>query len=180
MEKKYANMQTKRIVITGPESTGKSELTKKLAYYFSMPFIHEIAREYVENLNRKYTKNDVIEIAKLQIEKEETLVAQNPEYLFIDTDLIITKIWLLHVYGDYPKWIDEKLKSTPRYCHLLCYYDLEWVYDPVRENSNLREYFFSIYMNEIEKLKLNYYVIKGHGDVRWKSAINIIENDYMM
>lgn len=176
MEKNYGAMQTKRIVITGPESTGKSELTKKLGEHFKMPYINEIARDYIENLNRNYTKNDVIQIAKLQVEEENKLLKQNPEYLFIDTDLIITKIWLIHVYGNYPKWIDEKLITTTRFCHLLCYYDLEWVYDPVRENSNLREFLFDKYKSQIEQLKIPYKVIKGRDDYRLKSAVEFIGN----
>lgn len=166
---------TKTVVITGPESTGKSTLTKQLGDYFNMPYILEIARNYVQNLDRKYNKSDVIEIAKLQIITEQEILRQKPEFVFIDTDLIITKIWLQHVYNDYPTWVDEYLQKTPRHCHLLCYFDLEWKSDPVRENPDLREYLFNKYKAEVEKLSINYHIIKGKNKERLNSALRFLQ-----
>ena len=168
--------KTKKIVLTGPESVGKSTLTKQLADHFKMPFIDEIARTYIENLNRPYTKNDVLEIAKMQIEAEQNIIKQKPELVFIDTDLIITKIWLLHVYNDYPAWIDKELKLNPAFLHLLCYYDLPWQFDPVRENPEIRPYLFEKYQEEIEKLNLKSGIVKGVGETRFLNAVKIVQN----
>jgi nicotinamide riboside kinase len=175
MEKNNGKMSTRKIVITGPESTGKTLLTKQLAEHFSMPFISEIARDYVENLGRKYTKSDILKIAKLQIEAEEKILQQKPEYVFLDTDLVITKIWLLHLYGNSPKWIDRHLKENPAFYYLLCYYDIDWQYDPVRENPNIREHLYRKYKQEIERLSINYSIIKGNGEQRFKNAIKALD-----
>ncbi|MDR2009111.1 MAG: ATP-binding protein [Bacteroidales bacterium] len=166
----------KKIVLTGPESTGKSTLTKKLAEHFSVPYIAEIARDYVEELTRPYTKNDVIEIAKMQIDAEKKITEHFSEFIFLDTDLIITKIWLQHLYNDYPKWIDNWLKEEPAFLHLLCYYDLPWEFDPVRENSEMRPYFFNKYLEEIKKINTNYGIIKGQGEKRFENALKIVNN----
>ncbi len=52
MEKRFemgaVNFQKRIIVITGAESTGKSTLAENLAGHFSVPYIPEIAREYIE------------------------------------------------------------------------------------------------------------------------------------
>lgn len=177
MEKKHAIMiGTKRIILTGPESTGKSVLTRKLGEFFGMPVIPEIARSYIQNLGRPYNKLDVLEIAKIQVETEREILRQKPEMLFVDTDLIVTKIWLLHVYKYCPVWIDVELNDNRPFLHLLCYYDLPWVYDPLRENPDIREYLFDLYRKEIEILGLNYNIVRGLGDERFSNALNFIES----
>ncbi len=68
MEKRFKintlKSKTKIIVITGAESTGKSTLTEALAKHFNVPYIPEIAREYIEKLPHKYNYRDVEIIAK--------------------------------------------------------------------------------------------------------------------
>jgi NadR type nicotinamide-nucleotide adenylyltransferase len=173
MEKKY-EMQ-KRVVVIGPESTGKSTLCMNLALHYKTKWLPEYARTYIENLNRPYTNVDVLHIAKKQIELEKELAKEN-QLIFIDTDLIITKVWLLHVYKTCPKWIDDAIKNTPRTLYLLCYHDLPWEFDPVRENPQLRDYFFEWYKKEIEALNIPYIVVKGEGDMRLKDCIQKISN----
>ncbi|RLD81558.1 MAG: ATPase, partial [Bacteroidetes bacterium] len=62
--------KAKRIIITGPESTGKSTLSKQLANYYQTIYLPEYARTYIENLNRHYNYNDLVKIAKMQIKLE--------------------------------------------------------------------------------------------------------------
>jgi len=166
--------KTKKIVLTGPESVGKSTLTLQLGKYFNVPFGKELARDYIEKLNCNYTKNDVLDIASLQIEQEQKLMKSNAKFVVFDTDLIITKIWLLHVYGDCPSWINKYLEGNLADLHLLCYYDIVWKYDPVRENANIRPKLFDLYKNEIEKLSIPYAVVNGIGDERFVKAKNAI------
>ena len=171
MEKTFAMHH--RIVITGPESTGKTTLCQNLAAHYNTQWLPEYARIYIENLKRPYLQDDVLHIAKKQIELEEELAKSN-QNIFIDTDLIITKVWLLHLYGTAPDWIDEWLKNAPRSLYLICYPDLPWEFDPVRENPQLRDYFFEWYKKEIEALKIPYIVVKGEGEIRIKSCIEKI------
>lgn len=167
--------RTIKIVISGAESSGKSTLTKQLAEHYDMPYIAEIQREYVENLGREYTFQDVEKIAHLQIETEKKLVALNPEMLFIDVDLINTKYWFSDVYNQVPEWIEKEIESNKPSLHLLCYYDLPWVYDPVRENGHRREYFYNLYKSEIERLGIPFGIVTGTGEERLQNAIKIIE-----
>ncbi len=164
----------KRVVLIGPESTGKSVLTKTLADYFNEPFVSEVAREYVEKLNRTYIYQDVETIAKMQIEAENKALKLSKEWLFIDTDLLITKVWFLHVYGKYPKWLDKAIIKAPRYLYLLCNFDLPWVADPVRENPDKREFFFNWYKREIELYKYDYVIINGQHENRLRNALKAL------
>ena len=59
-----------RIAITGPESTGKTNLAEALALHYNTVWVPEYAREYIANLNRKYTLNDILTIAKRQVISE--------------------------------------------------------------------------------------------------------------
>ncbi|MGQ9846784.1 MAG: AAA family ATPase [Bacteroidales bacterium] len=163
-------------VIIGPESTGKTSLCQALAKYFDGIWIAEYAREYIEKLNRPYTYEDVIHIAKKQIEIEESF-STDKKFVFIDTDVIITKIWLQHVYKNYPIWIDDFLKRAYRKAYLLTYYDLPWEFDPVRENPHLREYLFNWYENELKALNAKYFIIKGKNEQRVKNAINYLNQN---
>lgn len=163
-----------RIAIIGPESTGKSTLTKQLAEHFNDEWIPEYAREYVENLSNPYTYNDVIHIAETQLSQEQESVKKAKKILFLDTDLIITKIWLQVVYGNYPEWIDLEIQKAKRDLYLLCYHDLPWIDDPVRENPHLRNELFEAYKNEVIKNNFTYFVVKGKGDIRLNNAINEI------
>ncbi|MFW6043051.1 MAG: AAA family ATPase, partial [Marinilabiliaceae bacterium] len=54
-------------VLTGPESTGKSDLSVRLSEHFNGLVVKEYARQYVENLSGHYTFEDVEFIARQQI-----------------------------------------------------------------------------------------------------------------
>ncbi len=165
----------KKISIIGAESTGKSTLAKTLASYFNSQYIPEYAREYINNLNRKYNYNDLIIIAKKQIELEKNY--SNNKFIFLDTDLIITKIWFLEVFKKTPKWIDKEILGNKADFYLLCNNDIKWIPDPVRENGGeRRDYLFNLYENELIKINASYKIIKGKGNERFENAKKTVQN----
>ena len=165
----------KRIVITGPESTGKSYLTKALAEHFKGNYVKEFAREYINGLNRPYKENDLIEIAKGQIAKEEEQAKIAKEYLFCDTDLTVIDIWSQEKFGRTDPWIKEQLQKRAYHLYLLCDIDLEWEEDPQRENPNDREYLLNLYHESLKKRKIKYEMVSGQGEERIQNAVQIIE-----
>jgi len=84
----------KRIAITGPESTGKSFLAEKLEQHYHTMWVPEFARVYLDHLDRNYTYQDILFIAKSQMEIEHALTERAKGFLFCDTELIVTKVWL--------------------------------------------------------------------------------------
>ena len=165
----------KRIVITGPESTGKSYLTKALAKHFKGEYVEEFAREYINHINRPYNENDLLEIAKGQIAKEDEQVKIAQEYLFCDTDLTVIDIWSQEKFGRTDPWIKEQFQKRAYHLYLLCDIDLEWQEDPQRENPNNREYLLNLYRESLEKRNIKYYMISGQGEERINNAVQIIE-----
>ena len=145
-----------KVIVTGPESSGKTTLCKALSKHFNLPFLKEYARGYLNELERKYKKDDLLKIAKGQLNSE-----ANTELL--DTDLITIKIWSKYKYGNCDKWIldeIEKQKSEKRF-YLLCKPDIPWETDPKRENPNDREEFFEIYKKELGNLGHNYFMLEA-------------------
>ena len=165
-----------KIVLTGAESTGKTTLSKQLAEHYNTTWIPEFAREYIENMNRPYNYNDIVYIAQKQIKLVSEYEKKANKFLFIDTYLIITKIWFLWRFKKYPKWLDKYLSSGNIDLYLLCYNDLPWVPDPVRENPGKnRDKLYRDYLHEILFLKKRYEIIKGKGQERLLNAIQAID-----
>ncbi|WP_439185008.1 AAA family ATPase [Carboxylicivirga taeanensis] len=164
------------IVFTGPESTAKSTLSKQVSAAFDGMWIPEHAREYVEQLNRPYTYEDVIAIARQQIEAYEAAMRSGKSVVVFDTFLIITKVWFTEVYQKVPDWFESKLKDLKVDLHLLCYPDIRWVADGVRENEHKRNYLYEQYKFELENYGLAYQVVKGEGDERICQAISYVNN----
>ena len=166
-----------RIAVVGPESTGKSDLSKKLAKHYGSPWVEEYARSYVEQLTRHYTFDDVCAIARHQIECELVYEKEQPEpFVFFDTDLIITKVWFDYCFQQVPDFVNERLKTGFFDLYLLCEPDLPWQADPVREHGDDRDYFYDRYKSEIEQLGKPYVYIHGRGDVRLMNAVKQIDN----
>ncbi len=144
-----------KIILTGPECSGKTTLCKKLAKHFNLPFNQEYAREYLSKLNRNYVKSDLLNIAKKQLHSEK-------HKLLLDTDLLTIKVWSEFKYNTCHKWIINTIKkqqSQSRF-YLLCKGDIDWKNDPLRENPHNREKIFNLYETELITLQHQYYIIE--------------------
>ena len=166
----------KRISITGPESTGKSELAEQLAKHFNTMWVEEYAREYLNSIGRPYNYADILEIAKKQFNNEFELLPRASDYLFCDTDLIVTKIWCDVKFDKCHEWIEENILKHKHDLYLLCDIDLPWADDPLREHPDKRKYLFDLYLKELKQKKLPYEIVSGIGNDRLQNAIKIILN----
>jgi len=179
MEKRFTKAISKspiRIVITGPESTGKSTLAEQLADHYKTAFIPEYARSYIERLGRTYVYEDIEHIAKHQVQDIELYKPLANHILFLDTFLIITKVWFNVVYKKHPEWLDQSIKESDIDLFLLCNTDLPWKPDLVRENGGeMREHLFRMYQQELEHYEFNYRIVTGFGESRLANAITFID-----
>ncbi|MEP7169774.1 MAG: ATP-binding protein [Bacteroidota bacterium] len=165
----------KRIALIGPESSGKTTLCQQLAAHYKTLWIPEYARGYMEKLNRKYTIEDILFTVEEQLKTEERLLQKANNFLFVDTEFIIAKIWCEDVFGFCPDWISEKIEVNKYDLYLLTKPDLPWEQDAVRKNPNRRNYFYDLYLKEIETRKFNREIISGNGEERFRNALNAVE-----
>ncbi|MDD4993663.1 MAG: ATP-binding protein [Paludibacter sp.] len=171
-----------KIAILGPESTGKTALAKALAEYYNAPWVPEYAREYVEGLTVPYTFDDVCRIAGQQIEHEKQFKnssTEKAEFVFFDTDLIITKVWFEYRFGSVPEFVTRWMADNKFDLYLLCAPDLPWEADPVREHGTDREFFFEWYKREIEQTEKPYVIVTGIGPDRLQNAVQAIQNQQL-
>jgi NadR type nicotinamide-nucleotide adenylyltransferase len=166
----------KRIAITGPESTGKSTLAGQLAVHYKTVWVPEYAREYVEKLTRHYVQEDILIIAKKQLENEKKMAKAATGFLFCDSELMVTKIWSEDKYNRCDEWILRTIEEHVYDLYLLCYIDLPWQEDPQREDPHRREYLFNLYLQELTERNLPFRVISGSGNKRLENATNQIES----
>ena len=163
-----------KVGVIGPESVGKSTLCRELAERYGYRWIKEYAREYVENLGRPYTFDDVLHIAGQQI-RELQATYDEPVVLY-DTELIITKVWMQHVYGKVAPEVEQAIRKQPMDIYLILAPDIAAEPDPVRENLDKRDYFFNRYIQEVRQTGQPYFIINGEGETRTQTAYKAINN----
>ncbi len=169
-------MVTKKIAVTGPESTGKSKLAKNLAEHFQTVFVPEHARVYIDKLTRPYNQEDILIIAENQLLNEKKAMISANRFLICDTELIVTKIWSMHKYNSCHPWILEQIKQNRYDLFLLCDIDLPWEFDLQREHPHHRKYFLDWYQKELKEYGFPYRVVSGEGERRLQNAIDIINH----
>ena len=167
----------KRILILGPESTGKSTLAKDLAIHFGEPWVPEFAREYLEKLERPYQFEDLAEIGKGQVKLEDQLAEKAQKFLFCDTDLRVIHIWSEHRFGKTDPWVLEEIQQRKYELILLTDTDLPWEPDPLREYPELemRQYFFEKYRKLAEDSGFPYLIVSGDREKRLKFSLEAIQ-----
>ena len=98
-----------KVVVTGPESTGKSWLTKALARHYNIPFVEEYARMYLKQTGGQYQEKDLLEIAEGQAILEDKVSQQNPRFTLCDTGIEVIRVWSEWKY----KRCDSKILALP-------------------------------------------------------------------
>ena len=180
-----------KIILTGPESSGKTTLARQLATHFKTPLVEEYVRTFFEKKQTpQYKQEDLLEIAHGQLdlgqqtyEVFKNLIGLSPQLLICDTDLLTIKIWSNEVYGNCSKkltqLIDNQLVNVPsnitEYYFLCSPEGIEWEDDPLRENPNDRQRLFDIYEKELRFYKKNYKILRGSFEERLERTIAMIE-----
>lgn len=165
----------KRIVLTGPESTGKTVMAQLLASYYKTEWVEEYGRNYFVERNGKLVLEDIITIAKGQLKNEDEIARKANKLLFCDTDLIVTQIWSEIYFKKCPPEV-IKLNSERKYnLYLLMDIDIPWENDGTREFPHLRQWHFNRLQEELERRGLNYIIVSGTYEERLRKAKDAID-----
>lgn len=168
-----------KIVIIGPESTGKSTLCKDLAAHFNTKWCPEYAREFLTKNPGAYSYEDLLTIAKGQIELEASFSKdmKDDEILFVDTDMYVMKVWCEYVFGKCHRFILDQVVERKYDFYLLCNTDLPWAPDPLREYPDpaIREHLFSMYKDILINQSVPWAEVGGQFRERLETAIRAAE-----
>ncbi|MGV6829084.1 MAG: AAA family ATPase [Flavobacteriales bacterium] len=182
MEKTLKQQQSNciKIVLFGPESTGKTTLANQLARYYNSIWVPEYAREYLQkkwNNERKTCEpSDILPIAKGQMKLENELAQKTDSVLICDTDLLETKVYSEEYYSGTCNPLLEKYAIKNSYdLYFLTNIDIPWEKDDLRDKPNDREHMFNAFKTALIKYKKSFVLLEGNKEKRLKKAIKYID-----
>ena len=181
--------QPKKIVIIGPESTGKSTLCQQLAAHYKTIWVKEYAREYLLKNGTNYSFENLLTIAQGQVAQEDlainqlSIIPQNdlgnhkPSTVFIDTDMYVMKVWCEFVFEKCHRFILDEIVRREYDLYLLCNIDLPWVKDELREYPDIesRKKLYRIYKDLMTNQHVPWVDISGDYEERLKKAITAVD-----
>lgn len=171
--------QTFKIVLTGPESTGKTALAEALAKQLHAPLVPEFARYFVQSLGRPYHRSDLEAIGRGQQAWERWFAAAAPPLLVCDTDWTVLQIWEHYRFGLPAEgaWHWQKGYNDPQPAdlYLLCTPDFPWQPDPLREHPEERARLFDWYERLLLQTEATFAVLTGPLELRIRTALAQIE-----
>lgn len=166
----------RKIAVVGPESTGKSMMTRRLAQEFGVWYVPEYARYYCEDLNNQYTLQDEINIYYGQVAMENAIVDATPERLiFCDTTILTVKIWSDYLFDHTPPQVLQEIRRRSYDLYLLMDIDLPWEDDPLRDFPDKREYFMGVWKDELKALDAEFKIVSGLGEERYQNGIEVVK-----
>lgn len=168
-----------RIVLYGPESTGKTTMARQLAQYFNTVWVPEFSRDYLQakwNREQKICEpKDMLPIAKGQMQLENEWASRANKLLFCDTNLMESVVYSKAYYKG---WVDSMLLKAALKAqydlYILTYIDLPWIEDDLRDRPDHRDQMFSKFKEELDAQQLPYRILKGNFEERFDRAVEMI------
>ncbi len=170
-----------KVVIFGPESTGKTTLATDLADHYQTLWVPEYAREYLQQKwdleQRTCQPEDLLPVAVGQMQLENSMSRKADRILICDTDLLETKVYSEAYYLGFCDPLLEKYALKNQYdLYLLTSIDVPWEKDDLRDKPNERERMFKYFRETLELNKRNFVTLKGNREARLSQAIDLIDS----
>ena len=162
-----------KFAFTGPESSGKTTLSKAIAEKIQANYYPEFSREYLNKRNGTYTKKDLDKIALSQFEFITQIDKKNQVY---DTEMLFIQIWSEFKYHSCSELILNLVQQQQIDHYFLCSPDIPYEEDPLRECPEQRDELFDIYLNKLTTYNVPFSIIKGTPSERIEKTLEIILN----
>ena len=169
-----------KVVLFGPESTGKTTLSRQLARHYNSVWVREYARVYLQdkwNDERKTCEpKDLLPIAMGQIALENELAQKTESVLICDTDLLETKVYSEAYYsGTCDPTLNKFAIENSYDLYFLTYIDTPWEADDLRDKPYERKRMFKAFEDALIKYERPYVLLKGGKEERLNEAIKHID-----
>jgi len=181
MEKipQQSNFAGLRVVLYGPESTGKSTLAAQLSAHYSAPQVAEFARGY---LQEKFDVNghlcayeDILPIAIGQRKAENQALSMAGDLLICDTDILETYVYCDYYFEAVPQELQRAVTAAHYDLYLLMDIDTAWAPDDLRDRPRDRKQLFDRFEEALEKFNHSYMLINELGHQRFLNAVAAID-----
>lgn len=168
-----------KIVLFGPESTGKTTLSEQLAEYYNTLWVPEFARDYLQEKWDREKKvcepHDLLPIAIGQMALENAYAQKANKVLICDTDLLETKVYSEAYYtGSCDPQLDFYAQKNQYDLYLLTYIDTPWEADDLRDKPNERERMFQAFHQALLTYNKPFVLLKGNPEERFNLAVSKI------
>jgi len=166
---------TLRVVLTGSESTGKSEMARALAAHYRTTWAAEYVRDYLDAKGAPLDATDVEAIARGQMAREDAAIAAAKRLAILDTDLLSTVVYVRHYYGEVPRWIERAARERVADLYLLLDIDAPWTPDAQRDRADRREEMHALFAEALRGVDVRTVLIGGSWEERRVRAIEAID-----
>ena len=181
MEEKLAQQPGNclKVVLYGPESTGKTTLAARLASHFETEWVEEYMREY---LQKKWDENqyvcqrsDILPIAEGQMYMENLKTRTAEKVLICDTDLLELKVYSEAYFNGYchPLLLKHALNNVYD-LYFLTNIDIPWTPDDLRDKPKDREGMFKKFKSTLQLYNRPFVLLEGNEDHRFETAVSAI------
>lgn len=169
-----------KIVLFGPESSGKTTLCKQLAEHYNTLWVPEYAREYLQKkwdtTQKACESEDLLPIAIGQMELENKYAKKANRILFCDTDLLETKVYSEVYYEGFCDPLLNKYALKNQYdLYFLTYIDTPWEADDLRDKPNERKEMFRVFEMALKENERPFVLLQGNQETRLQKAVSQID-----
>lgn len=163
-----------RVCILGGESSGKTTLAKALAKRLNTRWVAEYGRELWDNRSGILQLEDMLHIARVQVQRENELARTASQFLICDTSPLTTLLYSRVMFNE----SDEELELLARryYAHVfVCAPDFNFVQDGTRRDNDFRMYQHNWYLTVLNTRGIHYVLLEGSPEARLNIALTILE-----